>query len=307
MASIREPSMDNKFIIHLGGGASAGVYSAGVLTGLHNLSLASNVEAIYTVSVGAINAAYFLSGQVELGPTIYWENLQRGFIFPKNILFGTMDLFVNRFVKKLETDEVRHVVDIDHIMQVISEVKPLNCGAILANPTDLFMKVLNTRTGQLRYLKFRDFPTFNLIKAAICINPYYFGSVMIDGDYYIDGTVQEPLGISYLLERYPGRKIIVVSNEPIERGFKYSIKNITEGAVGSLYPYKISLFKLFIRREQLLRANIKLCLDNKNVLLLHPDFSNRALSRTTSPAILKETFYRGISDSEKVRIFLDGE
>ena len=173
----------------------SGVYGAGVLNGLHSLSLASNIEAIYTASVGSLNAAYFLSGQIELGPTIYWEDLQRGFIFPQNIFYGTRDLFVNRFVKKLKTDRVHHVIDIDYAMRVISEIKLLDLGAILKNPIDLFIKVLNIRTGQLQYLRFRDLPTLDLIRAAICINPYYFGSVAIDGEYYIDGTIKEPLGI----------------------------------------------------------------------------------------------------------------
>ena len=195
MADTPERLINEKFIIYLGGGAMSGVYGAGVLKGLHSLSLASNIEAIYTASVGSLNAAYFLSGQIELGPTIYWEDLQRGFIFPQNIFYGTMDLFVNRLVKKLKTDQVHHVIDIDYAMRVISEIKLLDLGAILKNPIDLFIKVLNIRTGQLQYLRFRDLPTFHLIRAAICINPYYFGSVAIDGEYYIDGTIKEPLGI----------------------------------------------------------------------------------------------------------------
>jgi len=130
----QELSEDDKFIIYLGGGAMSGVYGAGVLNGLHSLSLASNIEAIYTASVGSLNAAYFLSGQIELGPTIYWEDLQRDFIFPQNIFYGTRDLFVNRFVKKLKTDQVHHVIDIDYAMRVISEIKLLDLGAILKNP-----------------------------------------------------------------------------------------------------------------------------------------------------------------------------
>jgi|SRR3989344_3263649 len=301
------PPTDGKYIVYLGGGASAGVYTAGVLRGLHNLSLVSCIETIYAGSVGALNAAYLLSGQIELGPRIYWEDLQRDFIFPKNIFYGTMDLLVNRFVKKLGANQVRHVVDIDYAMRIISDIKPLNLEAIFKNPTDLFVKVLSIRTGQLQYLRFRDSPTFNLIKAAICIKPYYFDLALIDGEYYIDGTIKEPLGIGYILEQHPSRKIVVVLNEPIERGIRHYVKNLIEGVVGSLYPYEISLFNLFIQREQQLRADIKLCLENKKVLLLYPNFSNRARPRTTAPAVLKETFDEGIRDSEKVRLFLNGE
>ena len=75
MTDIQESYQDKKFIVYLGGGAMSGVYGAGVLKGLHNLSLVSDIEAIYSGSVGSLNAAYSLSGQIELGPTIYLEKI----------------------------------------------------------------------------------------------------------------------------------------------------------------------------------------------------------------------------------------
>lgn len=48
---------NEKIIVYLGGGAMSGVYGAGVLKGMHDLSLVENVEAIYGSSVGALNAA----------------------------------------------------------------------------------------------------------------------------------------------------------------------------------------------------------------------------------------------------------
>lgn len=301
-----EFSEDKRFVVYLGGGAMSGVYSAGVLRGLHNLSLDSGIEAIYSGSVGSLNAAYLLSGQIELGPTIYWEDLERNFIFPENVFYGTLDLIVNRFIRKLEPHKVRSVVDIDYAMRIVSGVKPLNMDNIQKNPTELFVKVLSLRTGRLVYLRFRDFPSFNLFRAAICIKPHFFGLAMVGDEYYIDGTIKESLGIGYLLDRYPNRKIVVVLNEPIERGIRHYIKNWVEGTVGSLYPYDISLFDLFIQREKQLRSDIKLCLRNENVLLLYPNFSSRARPRTTSPTILKATFSGGINDSEKVDWFING-
>ena len=45
----------------------------------------NRIEAIYAVSAGVLNGAYFLAGQSELGATVYYDNLTSGFIRPGRI------------------------------------------------------------------------------------------------------------------------------------------------------------------------------------------------------------------------------
>jgi predicted patatin/cPLA2 family phospholipase len=296
--------MKNKFVLYIGGGAMSGVYSAGVLKGLSDLSLDNYIEAIYGGSAGCLNAAYFLSGQREMGSTIYWDDLRHNFIFPKNVFWGTLDLFIDRFFKRLKPNEVRNAVDIDYVYRVIRYAKPLDIKSISANPTPFFIKLLNTATGALEYKKFQDAPSHELLKAAINIKPYYFAETIVDGTHYIDGTIKEPIGLPFLLKKYPDKKIILVLNNPIRWGLKQYVKGFFEAIVSSLYPYKISLFKLFINRPGDFNKDIRLALQNQNVLILHPNSKERALPATTDPRLLQETFNLGLTDARKIKAFM---
>ncbi len=54
-----------------------GVVSGAMLMALRDLGLAHAFDAVYGSSAGAINAAYFLTGQVE-GLHIYTQELAKG-------------------------------------------------------------------------------------------------------------------------------------------------------------------------------------------------------------------------------------
>jgi hypothetical protein len=57
------------------GGAMRGVVSAGMVAALEQLGLTDAFDAVYGSSAGAINGAYFLAGQANLGVTIYSEDI----------------------------------------------------------------------------------------------------------------------------------------------------------------------------------------------------------------------------------------
>src|SRR3989344_5499011 len=270
-----------KIIVYLGGGAMSGCYGAGVLKGLHDHKYIDSIEAIYANSVGSLNAAYLLSNQAELGSTIYFEDLREGFIFPWNLFTGIIDLIRNRFLGKIKKENAHNVVDINYVYNILDKRKTLDINTIKNNPINLFVKVLNIETGEIEYKSFKDYPTLDLLKAAITIKPYFFEETLLNGKYYIDASIKEPIGIEYLLNKYPNRKIIVALNEPIIRGLRHYFKNFVEGIVSSLYPYKVSLFDFYQDRENLIRKDIKTCLDNEKILLLDPNFSGRTRPRTT--------------------------
>src|SRR3982751_2138376 len=57
------------------GGAMRGVVSAGMVAALEQLGMTHAFDAVYGSSAGAINGAYFLAGQANLGATIYSEDI----------------------------------------------------------------------------------------------------------------------------------------------------------------------------------------------------------------------------------------
>jgi predicted patatin/cPLA2 family phospholipase len=296
--------MNKKFILYLGGGAMSGVYGAGVLKKIYDSGMVDKIESIYAGSVGALNAAYLLSNQTELGPTIYWDDLKRNFIFPKNIFLGTLDLIINRWFKQVPKEKAHNVVEINYLYHLIKFAKSIDVKSLFANPIDLYIKVLNIESGDIKYIRVQDYHNLELIKAAVALKPYFFEEVFLKDGNYIDGTIKEPIGLSYLLEKHPGHKIVVILNEPIKRDFRHYLKNFVEGIASSLYPYTISLFSFFAQRESSFRQDIAMALGNHRVLLIYPNFEGRVRPRTTDPIVLKEAFKIGYQDADKVAEFI---
>lgn len=154
------------------------------------------------------------------------------------------------------------------------------------------------------YCDMRSDNPLAILKAACSIKPYYFSSQTINGRNYIEGTLKEPIGVRYLLDRYPNYKIVIIINEPIARGLKHYTKNIIEGMFASLYPYQIPLFTYFLQRERSFRNDIALAMNNKRVLLIHPPQHNPTLPWTTNPVKLKITYGIGRKEAEKILNFV---
>jgi predicted acylesterase/phospholipase RssA len=67
----RAPHGDGaRIALAIEGGAMRGVVSAGMVAALEQLGLTHAFDAVYGSSAGAINGAYFLTGQANLGATI---------------------------------------------------------------------------------------------------------------------------------------------------------------------------------------------------------------------------------------------
>ena len=107
------------------------------------------------------------------------------------------------------------------------------------------------------------------------------------------------------MKTYPNHKLVLIINEPIRRGIRHYFKNIIEAIVSSLYPYRISLFKIFLEKEKLIRNDIGKALLNDKVLLIHPDFPKRALPRTVDSHILRNTFDVGYKEVDKILDFIN--
>ena len=82
------------------------------------------------------------------------------------------------------------------------------------------------------------------------------------------------------------------------------MKNLLEGLVSALYPYRAPLFKFFLAREGNIRKDIEICTNSPHILLLHPKFAGRARPRTTKMNVLKRTFNEGVTDAAKFEDFV---
>ncbi|WP_285507326.1 patatin family protein [Actinokineospora sp. NBRC 105648] len=109
------------------GGGSRGAFAGGMVAGLDDLGLANAFDAVYGASAGALNGAWFLGGQAQVG-TIGWS-----------------DPTIMRRVTN--PWRLRRVVDTEHLVQVVYEAVPMDFAAILANPTTFHPMATDADTG----------------------------------------------------------------------------------------------------------------------------------------------------------------
>jgi len=167
-----------KLALIVEGGAMRGVLSAGSLLAIDLLGFRSCFDEIYATSAGAVNAAYFLSGQGELGITVYFDDISNKKFF--NPL---------RFTKIVDVDYVY-----DHIVPI---VKPLNEINIKNSHTNLYMSVTNVNNGENELINTKSFsePIAKVLKASNALPILYNRTVTLNGEQYIDGGASNPLPV----------------------------------------------------------------------------------------------------------------
>lgn len=283
----------------------SGIFGGGVLVALQKKNLYNKIERVYAESAGAINAAYFLTKQSKLGSTIYYEDLTNNFIFPFNIVTGTIQRFWNRYIHKIPEKKIINAINIDYLFDIVKNKKILNVKKLKEQNIDFYVKVLNIDTGKVRYLDIKKNNIINVLKAAICIAPYYHNFQEINGKKCIDAGVKQPIGLKYLLNKHPHNKIIAIINmQPIRKDIYY-VRNFVEGMVAEMTHPHANLLKFLIKKEESVRNDFKLYLNNKRVLLIYPPENTPAISSTTNRSKLLEEYKIGKKEIKKIENFLN--
>ena len=119
------------------GGAMRGVVSAGMVAALEQLGLTDAFDAVYGSSAGAINGAYFLAGQANLGVTIYSEDINnRHFIDLRRPLTG------------------KSIVDLGFLIEhVARRLKPLATDRVLASASPLTVIATDVEAASMAMLR----------------------------------------------------------------------------------------------------------------------------------------------------------
>lgn len=164
------PAADGRRIaLVLYGGIMLGVRGAAALEVLEQEGLSDTFDEIYTMSSGFLNASYFLSGQIAEGLAAY-----------------STDFAGHRF---LNPWRFWKVADIDYLMSVVREKKPMRTDAILRNPAKLFLMLTNARREAPEYLEVHDFQPdeyLDLVRAASSLPFIGHGNTVLHGIPYHD-------------------------------------------------------------------------------------------------------------------------
>ena len=178
-----EPLDDgHKLALIVEGGAMRGVYTAGTLFALAWWDCADIFDVAYGVSAGAVNTAYFLSGQARLAVGTYYEDLcGPEFINPR------------RFWKMVDVDFVER--------EVFTQRKPLDEKAIRTGRTQFFVGMTECATGEgvCWHLQGHPEPLSRVLKASMALPVVYNRTVDLGGRRFMDGGLANPIPIDWAL------------------------------------------------------------------------------------------------------------
>lgn len=166
------------------GGGMRGVLSGAGGVALEQLGMRQVFDEVYATSAGAMNAAYLLSGQADLGITIYYEELATA-------------RFINPW-------RLWKIMNIDLIFSsIVNLSKPLDVAAIFAERARFLIAVTEYKTGTPRLIDVRDTRTalVDVLKAATSIPVLYNRLHDVDGVSCFDGGLSNPFPIRNAIER----------------------------------------------------------------------------------------------------------
>lgn len=180
------------------GAAMQGVYAASVLSALKELGLEQVFDIVSAVSSGAISVSYFLSGQADIAPEVFYE----GFASKK---------FIN-----LYTFHPSKIAGIDYAYEVLAKIKPLDKQAILHSRSQYYIGVTDPETGKGKYLDITKgtIDVGNALHASSAIPMLNNNPVLINKKDYIDGMIGCGIPIEIPLQQ-GCTDILVIENVPL--------------------------------------------------------------------------------------------
>lgn len=172
-----------RFGLVVQGGGMRGVYSMGALTALEEAGLRESFDIVVGSSSGAINAAYFLSGQAAEAVDLYTRHLNN-----------------RKFINSLR---LRKIVDIDFLVDVVlKQRRPLGLEILRTSPSLLEVVVVNAETGQPEVVTSRDdgYDFYEVIRATAALPGLYNRKVRLGNGRYVDGGLVDALPVGRALE-----------------------------------------------------------------------------------------------------------
>lgn len=277
-----------------------GVFGAGVATAFEEADIYPNVKAVHAASAGAMTGAYFLSHQMSLGSSIYWEDLGVGFLSRKDFFLGIWQRFENRFIRLVSKSKMRDPLKVDILMDAIKHLKPLDAKRVIEQRIPFFVKFFEINTQKIVYLDARRSDIYKILEAGVSALPYTHEVAEIDGRNYIEGGIIEILGVRYLLEQYPDEKIIIIMNGQVDRKFRYKLKNVIEGKIMQWMFDDPRMYTLHASAEDRLAEDLRIIKDSNRVVLIAPKESFAVKSRTTNSKKIIAFYQHGIEEGRRV-------
>lgn len=175
-----------------------GTYTAGVLEAFaEGLGSAGAVfDAVVACSAGACNAASYLAEQPLRNRRVYLDFLDGHKLIRWSRLLTGGD-----------------IMDIDYLTDDVTlRLCPLDLDRLRACPTPLYMGVMDSRTGGVRYLSSHHDDLRTAFRATCALPVFYRRTVSYQGSQYIDGGVADPVPVRKALQLGMEELVVVLTS-----------------------------------------------------------------------------------------------
>lgn len=188
---------DEEIDLVVQGGGMRGAYSNGVLSELNRLGYNKRFREIWGTSAGALNAAYFITGQSDIGLDVYSKHL-------------TNKTFINY-------KRIRKMLDVDYMIDVLKEKTGFRVADLHAAETGLNIGVLSASSGREHWFHTKTMTTcvFEALRATAAMPIAYGREVHIEDDAYVDGALIHSLPVQPALAK-GAKNVLAVLTRPIE-------------------------------------------------------------------------------------------
>jgi predicted patatin/cPLA2 family phospholipase len=189
----------------LAGGGMRGAFTAGVLEELAKAGLPW--RAVVGSSAGAINGAFFVSGQVDLMRRVWLEYLP-----------------TRRFISKRRMIRGRPMMDVDQLVnEVIVREYPLDVRAVTEGRVAFHLNATDIRTGECVVERPTAANLLPWLRATAAIPIAYHRTVTIDGRELADGSLAAPLPWDLAADGTDEEVVMVFTRLPETRQSRYPV------------------------------------------------------------------------------------
>lgn len=185
----------DKLALVFSGGGARGAYQIGVWDALHQRNIDRQIVSVYGTSVGAINGAAFVQGDIGLAKEI-WKMLSYEKVF-KNVPPRRSILKSRDYLNWIRNAIKEKGINVDPLKKILFE--SLDEDLIRKSPLDFGLVTYDLTHRRARYLKKSDIPYGRLIDYVIASStfPVFQAHRIADTD-YMDGGIYDNRPLKFL-------------------------------------------------------------------------------------------------------------
>jgi predicted acylesterase/phospholipase RssA len=238
------------------GGAMRGVVSGGALVGLEDLGLTPVFDVAYGASAGAINLAYFATGQAAHASEIYLQHL-----------------ITREFANPLR---IRKILDLEFAFDRVIRAKfPLDVEGLRSATCEVKVSVTDATSGRNRLVSLHDrsIDPYEALKASSAVPFYYGRRVALQGGQFVDGMASDALPVRAALADGCTDVLVLLSTRPGEgsaRAPRFGGRDIAWPERVMLRGAPLGFRRAYLTRRRRLRVQLTVAHHDERVHALYP-------------------------------------